>query len=103
MCHYRNKIIEKEKIKILYKDNLALVLLMPLTFLLAIFTLYWSLGATKDFLNTKDDISFSGYFFTFLLASCAYIIYYVKSRIYAFLSKENKLKIYEKNTFYNEE
>lgn len=81
-----------------------MVLVSSTVFPLAIFALLFGYNAIKDMSWTnKDDVIFSGYFFTFILASLAYIIRYVKIKIYAFISRKNKLSflgfksMYDKN------
>ena len=98
------KVLKRNNIDIFYKENFLLVLVSSTVFPLAIFALLFGYNAIKDMSWTnKDDVIFSGYFFTFILASLAYIIHYVKTKIYAFISRKNKLSflgfksIYDKN------
>lgn len=98
------KVLKRNNIDIFYKENFLLVLVSSTVFPLAIFALIFGYNAIKDMSWTnKDDVIFSGYFFTFILASLAYIIRYVKTKIYAFISRKNKLSflgfksMYDKN------
>ena len=98
------KVLKRNNIDIFYKENFLLVLISSTVFPLAIFALFFGYNAIKDMSWTnKDDVIFSGYFFTFILASLAYIIRYVKTKIYAFISRKNKLSflgfksMYDKN------
>ena len=98
------KVLKRNNIDIFYKENFLLVLVSSTVFPLAIFALLFGYNAIKDMSWTnKDDVIFSGYFFTFIFASLAYIIRYVKTKIYAFISRKNKLSflgfksIYDKN------
>lgn len=98
------KVLKRNNIDIFYKENFLLVLVSSTVFPLAIFALIFGYNAIKDMSWTnKDDVIFSAYFFTFILASLAYIIRYVKTKIYAFISRKNKLSflgfksMYDKN------
>ncbi len=98
------KVLKRNNIDIFYKENFLLVLISSTVFPLAIFALFFGYNAIKDMSWTnKDDVIFSGYLFTFILASLAYIIRYVKTKIYAFISRKNKLSflgfksMYDKN------
>ena len=96
------KILKKNKIDIFYKENLLLIFLTSAVFPLSIFTLFFGCNAIKQFsLNNKENIAFSGYFFTFVFASLAYIIHYIKSKIYAFISNKNKLSFLGLKTIYD--
>lgn len=96
------KLLKKNNIDIFYKENFLLVLITSTIFPLAIFALLFGYNAIKDMSwSNKDDVIFSGYFFTFILASLAYIIHYIKSKIYAFISKRNKLSFLGFKTFYD--
>ena len=95
------KVLKRNNIDIFYKENFLLVLISSTVFPLAIFALFFGYNAIKDMSWTnKDDVIFSGYLFTFILA---YIIRYVKTKIYAFISRKNKLSflgfksMYDKN------
>lgn len=98
------KLLKRNKISILYKENLLLVFIMPVTFPLAIFTLFFFCNAIKDICWTdNNDILMSGYYFTFIFASLAYIIAYIKNKIYAFIPNKNKLSIFGIKTIYDKE
>lgn len=101
------KLLKRNNIDIFYKENLLLVLINSIVFPLAIFVLFFGYNAIKDMSwSNKDDVIFSGYFFTFIFASSAYIISYIRGKIYAFISRKNKLSflgfktIYDKNDEY---
>ena len=96
------KVLKRNNIDIFYKENFLLVLVSSTVFPLAIFALLFGYNAIKDMSWTnKDDVIFSGYFFTFILASLAYIIRYVKTKIYAFISRKNKLSFLEFKSIYD--
>ena len=96
------KVLKRNNIDIFYKENFLLVLVSSTVFPLAIFALIFGYNAIKDMSWTnKDDVIFSGYFFTFILASLAYIIRYVKTKIYAFISRKNKLSFLEFKSIYD--
>lgn len=96
------KVLKRNNIDIFYKENFLLILISSSVFPLAIFALFFGYNAIKDMSwSNKDDVIFSGYIFTFILASLAYIVRYIKSRIYAFISRKNKLSFLGFNTMYN--
>lgn len=98
------KLLKRNNIDIFYKENFLLVLISSGVFPLAIFVLLFGYNAIRDIFwsNDKYDAIFIGYFFTFLLASLTYLIRYVKSKIYAFISRKNKLSFLGTKTIYDE-
>jgi len=98
------KALKRNKIDIFYKENFLLVLINSTVFPLAIFALIFGYNAVKDIpWKNKDDVVLSGYFFTFVLASIAYIIHYIKSKIYAFISQRDKLSFLKFKTIYDKD
>lgn len=96
------KLLKRNNIDIFYKENFLLVLINSTILPLAIFALFFGYHAIKNMSwSDKNDIIFSGYFFTFIFASLAYIIHYVKIKIYAFISKNNKLSFLVFKTIYD--
>ncbi|MCI8636842.1 MAG: hypothetical protein HFJ36_03140 [Clostridia bacterium] len=96
------KALKRNNIDIFYKENFLLVLINAIVFPLAIFSLNFGYNAVKSISwNNKDEVLFSGYFFTFIFASLAYIIHYIKSKIYAFITRKNKLSFLKLKTIYD--
>lgn len=95
------KVLKKNKIEIFYKENFSLILLICSTIPLAIVALLIFCNILKDILSDSELVLASGYFLTFIFASLAYIIHYIKSRIYALISSKNKLKILNTKTIYH--
>ncbi len=96
------KALKRNNIDIFYKENFLLILIRSTVFPLAIFALLFGFNAIKDMSWTnKDGVIFIGYFFTFILASLAYIISYVKTKIYAFISRKDKLNFLGFNSMYD--
>ena len=96
------KALKRNNIDIFYKENFLLILISSMVVPLAIFALLFGYNAVKSISwNNKDDILFSGYFFTFIFASLAYIIHYLKSKIYAFIGKKDKLSFLRLKTMYS--
>lgn len=87
------KILKKNKIEIFYKENFYLILLTCSKIPLAIVTLLIFCNILQDILSDGEWVLWGSYFFTFIFAAVAYIIHYIKSRIYALISSKNKLKI----------
>lgn len=84
--------LKKNNINIFYKENFLLILLKSAAFPLGILALIFGCNAISNMAwKDKNDIIMGGYFFTFILASLAYIVYYIKNRIYAFIPRKSKL------------
>ena len=95
------KSLKRNKIDIFYKENFLLVLITSVAFPLAIFALFFGCNVIKNLSwDDKGDIAFSGYFFTIIFASLAYIIHYIKNKIYAFTSRKDKLSFLGIKTIY---
>lgn len=95
------KALKRNHIDIFYKENFLLILTNSAGFPLAIFALIFGYSTVTEILCSNHDIMFVGYFFTFLFASFAYIIHYVKSKIYAFIAGKNKLSFLKSKTLYD--
>lgn len=94
------KVLKRNNIDIFYKKNFLLILISSTVFPLSIFALFFGYHAIKN-ISWDNNVVFSGYFFTFILASLAYIIRYVKTKIYAFISSKNKLSFFEFKNIYD--
>ena len=96
------KVLKRNNIDIFYKENFLLILISSTVLPLAIFSVFFGYHAIKDMsCVNKFNIVLCGYFFTFMLASLAYVIRYVKTKIYAFISPENKLSFFEFKNIYD--
>lgn len=96
------KALKRNNIDIFYKENFLLILINAIVFPLAIFSLLFGYNAVKSISwDNKEEVLFSGYFFTFIFASLAYIIHYIKSKIYAFITRKNKLSFLNLKTIYD--
>lgn len=96
------KLLKRNKIDIFYKQNLLLVLISSVSFPLAIFALFFGYHAIKNSTwDSKDEIAFNFYLFTFILASLTYIIHDIKRKLYAFISPNNKLSFLGFKTLYD--
>ena len=95
-------IVKKEKVNIFHEDNWFFVFASPGTLILAIYVLfYFTFFIVEDSTSSFPIISaksFFGYYFTFVLGSIFYIIYYIRSKMYALISNNNKSKFYSKPT-----
>ena len=95
-----NRALEKNNsIDTSYKrDFIAHAVLFPF----AIYTLIFSYNAIMTTAWDKmEDAIFSVYFFSFMLGSVAYIIYYIKIKIYAFIPRKNRLNCVEFKSWYD--
>lgn len=95
------KVLEKEQISLSNKENMLIFFLIPFTLPLALSALIFGIYVIIDIIvrQQRDLLEGIGYFITFVLASLAYIVYYVKKRIYAFIPSESKLFMYEKKIY----
>lgn len=93
LCVYTELIVlKRNNISLFYKENFILVLFSSMGFPLALLALVFGYTALNDFSwKNEDSIILGGYFFTFILAPLAYIIHYIKYKIYGFISKKDKL------------
>ena len=99
------KVLNRKKIDIFYKENPMLVFMVPFSLILAICALFLSYNLIIDMLSNKqsDLKTFFIWIFSLLFASIAYIVQYIKNRIYAFIPNNKKLKIIKKWTIYDKE
>ena len=98
------RILWKEKINLFQGDNWFIALVKPGLLVLAIYILfYFTIFIEKDAQSSFpifDTDSFFGYYFTFILASVFFIIYYIRSTMYSFISDYTKSKFYKLPSFY---
>ena len=98
------KSLKRNKINIFYKNNFLLILITSFTFPLAVLVFSYGFHNLKDvILNNEEQIGLYGLFFTYILGSLAYIVGYIRKRIYAFISPKNKLSFLGFSTIYDKE
>lgn len=98
------KAMKRNKIDILYKNNFLLVFIVPSVFILAVFVFaYGSYNLKEIILNNKENTEFYGFFLTYIFGSLAYIVGYIRKRIYAFILPKNKLSFLGFSTIYDKE
>lgn len=98
------KSLKRNKINIFYKNNFFLVLITSFAFPLAVFVFSYGFHNLKDvILNNEKNIGLYGLFLTYILGALAYMIGYIRKRIYAFISLKNKLSFLGFSTIYDKE
>lgn len=98
------KPLKRNKINIFYKNNFLLILITSFAFPLAVLVFSYGFHNLKDvILNNEEQIGLYGLFFTYILGSLAYIVGYIRKRIYAFISQKNKLSFLGFSTIYDKE
>ena len=98
------KSLKRNKINIFYKNNFFLVLITSFAFPLAVFVFSYGFHNLKDvILNNEKNIGLYGLFLTYILGALAYMIGYIRKRIYAFISPKNKLSFLGFSTIYDRE
>ena len=98
------KSLKRNKINIFYKNNFLLILITSFAFPLAVLVFSYGFHNLKDvILNNEEQIGLYGLFFTYILGSLAYIVGYIRKRIYAFISPKNKLSFLGFSTIYDKE
>ena len=98
------KSLKRYKINIFYKQNFLLVLITSFVFPLAVFIFAYGYDNLKDvILHNEENIGLYGLFLTYILGSLAYIVGYIRKRIYAFISPKNKLSFLGFSTIYDKE
>lgn len=98
------KSLKRNKIDIFYKENFLLVLITSFAFPLAVFVFSYGFYNFKNvILNDTENIEFCGLFLTYILGSLAYIVGYIRKRIYAFILPKNKLSFLGFSSIYNKE
>lgn len=98
------KSLKRNKINIFYKNNFFLVLITSFAFPLAVFVFSYGFHNLKDvILNNEKNIGLYGLFLTYILGALAYMIGYIRKRIYAFISPKNKLSFLGFSTIYDKE
>ena len=98
------KSLKRNKINIFYKNNFFLVLITSFVFPLAVFVFSYGFHNLKDvILNNEKNIGLYGLFLTYILGALAYMIGYIRKRIYAFISPKNKLSFLGFSTIYDRE
>ena len=98
------KSLKRNKINIFYKNNFLLILITSFAFPLAVLVFSYGFHSLKDvILNNEEQIGLYGLFLTYILGSLAYIVGYIRKRIYAFISPKNKLSFLGFSTIYDKE
>lgn len=96
--------LKRNQIKLFYKENFWLALLISGIFPLAIFSLIFGFRAIQTIsLEGADKILITGYFATYVLVAVFYIIYDVRRKIYALLPYRNKWHCEAYKTIYDKE
>ena len=98
------KAMNKNKIDIFYKENILLVLMNSFTFLLAVGVFCYGVhNFIYSILINEETVEFYGMFLAYILSSLAYIVGYIRKRIYAFILPKNKLRFWKYSMIYSEE
>ena len=98
------KAMNKNKIDIFYKENILLVLMNSFTFLLAVGVFCYGVhNFIYSILINEETVEFYGMFLACILSSLAYIVGYIRKRIYAFILPKNKLRFWKYSMIYSEE
>lgn len=98
------KAMNKNKIDIFYKENILLVLMNSFTFLLAVGVFCYGVhNFIYSILINEETVEFYGMFLACILSSLAYIVGYIRKRIYAFILPKNKLSFLGFSSIYNKE
>lgn len=97
------KSMKRNKIDISYKDNFLLVLISSCVFPFALFVFAYGFYNLINIISTHQDIEFCYLFLTYIFGSLAYIVGYIRKRIYAFISPQNKLSFLGFGTIYSKE
>ena len=98
------KAMNKNKIDIFYKENILLVLMNSFTFLLAVGVFCYGVhNFIYSILINEEIVEFYGMFLAYILSSLAYIVGYIRKRIYAFILPKNKLRFWKYSMIYSEE
>lgn len=98
------KAMNKNKIDIFYKENILLVLMNSFTFLLAVGVFCYGVhNFIYSILINEETVEFYGMFLAYILSSLAYIVGYIRKRIYAFILPKNRLRFWKYSMIYSEE
>ena len=98
------KAMNKNKIDIFYKENILLVLMNSFTFLLPVGVFCYGVhNFIYSILINEETVEFYGMFLACILSSLAYIVGYIRKRIYAFILPKNKLRFWKYSMIYSEE
>ena len=98
------KAMNKNKIDIFYKENILLVIMNSFTFLLAVGVFCYGVhNFIYSILINEETVEFYGMFLAYILSSLAYIVGYIRKRIYAFISPKNRLRFWKYSMIYREE
>ena len=98
------KAMNKNKIDIFYKENILLVLMNSFTFLLAVGVFCYGVhNFIYSILINEETVEFYGMFLACILSNLAYIVGYIRKRIYAFILPKNKLRFWKYSMIYSEE
>ena len=98
------KAMNKNKIDIFYKENILLVLMNSFTFLLAVGVFCYGVhNFIYSILINEETVEFYGMFLACILSSLAYIVGYIRKRIYAFILPKNRLRFLKYSMIYSEE
>ena len=98
------KAMNKNKIDIFYKENILLVLMNSFTFLLAVGVFCYGVhNFIYSILINEETVEFYGMFLAYILSSLAYIVGYIRKRIYAFILPKNRLRFLKYSMIYSEE
>ena len=98
------KAMNKNKIDIFYKENILLVLMNSFTFLLAVGVFCYGVhNFIYSILINEETVEFYRMFLACILSSLAYIVGYIRKRIYAFILPKNKLRFWKYSMIYSEE
>ena len=98
------KAMNKNKIDIFYKENILLVIMNSFTFLLAVGVFCYGVhNFIYSILINEEIVEFYGMFLAYILSSLAYIVGYIRKRIYAFISPKNRLRFWKYSMIYREE
>ena len=98
------KAMNKNKLDIFYKENILLVLMNSFTFLLAVGVFCYGVhNFIYSILINEETVEFYGMFLAYILSSLAYIVGYIRKRIYAFILPKNRLRFLKYSMIYSEE
>lgn len=97
------KSMKKNKIDIFYKNNFLLVLIASCVFPFALFVFAYGFYNFINIILTHQEIEFCGLFLTYIFGSLAYIVGYIRKKIYTFISPQNKLSFLGFSTIYDKE
>ena len=98
------KAMNKNKIDIFYKENILLVIMNSFTFLLAVGVFCYGVhNFIYSILINEEIVEFYGMFLAYILSSLAYIVGYIRKRIYAFILPKNRLRFLKYSMIYSEE